>query len=90
MNTIEINGRTLQYERRSSAFTNETVFYTDEAIKSRKWFNIFRPRCLFVIYQDCETPHLSKSWWKDEITRQLERVDKENKRLEELKRGELI
>ncbi len=94
MHSIEINGRTLQYEKGESEFFNYTNFYEGfETITKRKWFKtkqITQPKCIFMILERWDDTRFSKEWWKAQIEFELFKIDAINKRKEELKKGELI
>lgn len=99
MNSIQIDGRNLQYE--SEDFSDmagdwkATAFYEGTELVQRKRriglfksevYEVEEPKFLFRIYENVNNILLSKSWWKRKILHELELVDREN----EIKRGELI
>lgn len=94
MHSIEINGRTLQYELEGSSIVPYTVFYEGTTTVLKKtWFSkkeITRPKPLFMIFENCNSLLHSKEWWKEQIEYELRKLDRMQKRSEELKKGELI
>jgi hypothetical protein len=99
MKTIEVQGRTLQYEtlwvRYGEDYGSDpvTVFYEGTQTVSRKRWLLFgptiesqQPKEVFRIYADTENLDLSKSWWRKQITLKLELLN----RKEEIEKGELI
>lgn len=98
MKSLEINGRVLQYETIHSVdLADELVIYTEfyegtEKVTSKKW-GFFgketveeKPKVIFVIYEDTQDVRLTKRWWRERISLELEILG----RAEELERGELI
>lgn len=95
MKELTINGITLQYEKKYEDYTNSfsTNFYIGtEEITERKYVffgskitKIF-PKFAFNIYADYDNLRLTKDWWKAEILRELELLN----RKEQLSKGKLI
>jgi hypothetical protein len=96
MKSIEISGRTFQYETEWTSFEGDsyptTYFYSGvETYYARKYF-LFgpkiaktRPKVAFVIYDDSENERLGKSYWREKIAKEIELLN----RKEEIERGEL-
>ena len=99
MKTLNINGKTLQYQTFWDC--NEwgeyawTEFYhgTQKVIKRTGFLGLFGPKVeveepiyIFKIDEDSDNTRLSKRWWLEKITKELELVD----RKDQLERGELI
>jgi hypothetical protein len=97
MKDITIGGRTLQfkvcYEANECDDYEYTEFYEGtETVSYKKW-GLFGetiteeiPKLVFTIYRDITNPKLTKEYWKREITREIELLD----RKDEIERGEYI
>lgn len=99
MNSIIIQGRTLQYETLWVSYGEDicsspvTIFYDGvKKVTYKKWgffgpiLERDEPREVFRIYADTENAELSKSWWRTRIENGIDLLD----RKEEIEKGELI
>lgn len=95
--SVQVMGHTLKYyveydcDEYHDSWT--THFYKESTtIKRRRWLlfgewiEVIKPKILFSIFADANSPNLSKDWWKQRIEDQVYLLY----RKEELKKGELI
>jgi len=93
MKQITINNETFFYKTFSYHGEHKTEFWKGSKKTFRRKYIFFgpiiessEPDVLFTIYNDSDSPYLTKSWWRDEINKRIETL----KRKEQLKKGELI
>ena len=98
MKTIEINGRTLEYEVFSDCneydgLTYETAFYEGTKIERRKKYLLFGPVItkivpneIFRLFLNIEDP----GYTKDDIRRKIERKLELLERPAQIERGEIV
>lgn len=97
MKEITINGRTFQYKTiwtgGEYGKSPETIFYDGtESYVYRKYILFgkkiigIKPREVFRIYDDSNSKRLTKDWWRTQIEKEIELLD----RASELEKGELI
>ncbi len=97
MNSIKINGRTLEYEVfydvSEYGETYETAFYEGTKTERRKKYLLFGPTIektvpneIFKLYLNIEDP----GYTKDDIRRKIERALELLERPSEIERGEIV
>jgi hypothetical protein len=97
MKEITIGNRTLQFQVKCEANEADSYEYTEfyegnETVTRKKWLFFGetiteeKPKLVFTIYSDITSSHLTKEYWRREISKQLELLD----RRDEIIKGEYI
>lgn len=97
MKEITIGNRTLQFEVLCEANEADSYEYTEfyegtETLTRKKWIfwgetiTTVEPKLVFTIYKDITSPKLTKEYWRREISKELELLD----RRDEIFKGEYI
>ena len=97
MKEITIGNRTLQFQVLCEANEADSYEYTEfyegtETVTRKKWLfwgetiTEERPKLVFTIYSDITNPKLTKEYWRREIGKELELLD----RRDEIRKGEYI
>lgn len=97
MKEITIGNRTLQFQVKCEANEAESYEYTEfyegtETVSRKKW--VFwgktiteeRPKLVFTIYSDICSTNLTKEYWRREINKKLELLD----RRDQILKGEYV
>lgn len=101
MKTLILNDRELNYEIRVSGGEYcdyyYTRFYEGTTTTHRKKYYLFgdvipvvRPKFIFDLWFDIESINVTKEECQEKITKALEKYDKKQKRLKEIKNGEIV
>jgi len=97
MKEITIGNRTLQFQVKCEANEADSYEYAEfyegtETVTRKKWL-LFgetitkeEPKLVFTIYSDITSSRLTKEYWRREISKQLELLD----RRDEILKGEYI
>jgi hypothetical protein len=97
MKELTIGGRTLQFQVKCEANEADSYEYTEfyegtETVSRKKWvfwgetITTVRPKEVFTIYSDITSSKLTKEYWRREISKQLELLD----RRDEISKGEYV
>ena len=97
MKDITIGGRTLQFKVMCEANEVDSYEYTEfyegtETVSRKKWLlwgktiTEEKPKLVFTIYRDITNPKLTKEYWRREILKEIELLD----RRDEIENGEYL
>ncbi len=91
-NTVTVNGRTFYYKTYHNYDgghdISRTVFYErEESI----FFGLIKfPVELFYIQGSVTNTELTKEWWAEQIQKEVEQLEKTERRLKEIRNGEIV
>ena len=97
MTEITIGNRTLQFEVKCEANECDSYEFTEfyegtETVTRKKWLfwgetiTTVKPKLVFTIYRDITSSKLTKEYWRREISKEIELLD----RKDQITRGEYI
>lgn len=94
MKEIIIGNRTLQFQVMCEANECDSYEYTEfyegtETVTRKKWLfwgetiTEEKPKLVFTIYRDITSPKLTKEYWRREISKEIELLDRRDEILKE-------
>jgi hypothetical protein len=94
MKEITIGNRTLQFQVCCEANEADSYEYTEfyevtETVTRKKWLfwgetiTEEKPKLVFTIYRDITSPKLTKEYWRRELAKEIELLDRKDEILKE-------